>query len=271
MTRREPVAWNSEYWDLMTRLFWEPKRIECKSICGRRKEKEVINRLKRLEVPLNDIFNIFLRIAPSRFPGRLFSRAFDSPFDERFEFFGLEVADRYGFGNENITQQDAFLVGDETLLMIELKIGAKTKLEQVEKYALLAALEESETGPRERLLLLYLTPKKRFHQIWEEKFNDREELKKALKRREYKPKSDTKRELDKIFPQHIEDVPNAMGRMEVGFMTYAELADALALEKKRTRLNPDAEGDETLTKLIDGLHCELMDRKNSQLTTINPD
>lgn len=263
------MAWNAEYWDLMTNLYWDPKRIGCRRIielcdaCKRKRPDKhlrspdtVIGRLKRLEEPLNDIFNVFLRIAPSRFPGRLFGSAFRSPIDDRFVFLGQEIANRYGFGDANITQHDVFLAGKQTLLMVELKVGAATDLLQVAKYALLAALEEQESGRRERLLLVYLTPDKPFNRIWKEGFQNADELREALRR--YDPTLTEKKTLAKIFAYHHDKVSDVIGRLEIGFMTYAGFANALNME--RGLLDSDTMGDETLIRLIDGLHGELVSR-----------
>ena len=263
------MAWNAEYWDLMTNLYWAPDKIGCRRIidlcesCQKKRPAKnlrspdnVIGRLQRLEEPLNDIFNLFLRIAPGRFPCTIFGPAFTVPFDERFEFLGQEIGDRYGFGNANITQQDVFLVGDQTLLMIELKVAAHTDLLQVAKYALLAALEERETGRRDQLLLLYLTPEKPFHKFWKEGFSNRGEMLEAL--RYYNPALTEKKLLAKVFTDHHQTVADVMGRMEIGFMTYEGLANILTIE--RDRLDPTTMGDETLIRLIDGLLAELRAR-----------
>ena len=101
------MAWNAEYWDLMTNLYWTPDKIGCRRIvelCDTCRKKRparhlrspdnVIGRLRRLEEPLNDILNLFLRIAPSRFPSTIFGPAFEPSFEDEFEFLGQEVAGR---------------------------------------------------------------------------------------------------------------------------------------------------------------------------------
>ena len=76
--------------------------------------------------------------------------------------------------------------------------------------------------------------------------------------RRYNPAMTEKKFLARVFAEHHQAVADVIGRMEIGFMTYAELANILAAE--RDGLDPTTMGDETLIRLIDGLYAELSAR-----------
>lgn len=265
------MTWNLEYYDQMERLYWEPKRLGCRRIvqlCDHcRKAKPDANlhgwgrireRLARNEVPLNDLFNLFLRIAPARLPMRLFSPCFDlKGHGVALTFNGHKLQEKLSFGNDNVTQPDIFLSEIATTLMIEIKIDARSSLLQIAKYALLAGLEEQLGGSRKDLLLLYLTPAKPFSQIWaDRKHRSRDDLLCAL--RDYDPRRCGKPLLARYFKDNFETYRSAADRLQIAFMTFTNLVDALHQERAKLMLAND--GEETLARLIDGLVAELRDR-----------
>jgi hypothetical protein len=150
------MTWNAEYYDQMERLYWQPNRLGCRRIvqlcdtCRKSKPDAaahgwmpVKTKLKRDEVPLNDILNLFLRIAPARLPSRLFGPCFGADMNSvPFAFVGHELQSHPSLGQANITQPDVFLSAEDTTLMIEIKINARSSRLQIAKYALLAGLEE---------------------------------------------------------------------------------------------------------------------------------
>jgi hypothetical protein len=140
--------------------------------------------------------------------------------------------------------------------MIEVKIDAVSSLLQVAKYALLAALKQRESGHRNRIWLLYLTPTKPFRKLWEEKFQTVEELMDAT--RNYDPRHCGRRTLENVFKKHYEDYCEAVGWMQIRFMTYTELSQSL--QRQRATLDNADFGDETLVRLIDGLVAEIEER-----------
>lgn len=128
-----------------------------------------------------------------------------------------------------------------------------SSLLQIAKYALLAALKQRESGHRNRVWLLYLTPTKPFPKLWQEKFRTVEELKEAA--RNYDPRHCGKRTLETVFKKHYADYCETLGRMQIRFMTYTELIQSL--QRQRAMLDIADIGDETLVRLIDGLVAEI--------------
>lgn len=265
------MNWNAEYYEILDRYYWMPERLacmrkidlcdDCKSKRGKTLPQEmraasVIGRLKRQEVPLNDIFNLFFRIAPRRVPGWLFPEVNAENANESYEVYGQEILDRYGAGVDNVTQQDLFFVGQRHLLAVELKIGAKSELMQIAKYALLFAMEEEQSGKRERLSLVYLTPDKPFEKVWREGFEDLQKLQHAAA--SYVPDLSRKPGLRKWFGKYADGTRDVLGRMSLSHTTYPQFGERVG--QFRSELQPDRPGDETLINLIDGLLVELAQR-----------
>ncbi|HZF32996.1 MAG TPA: hypothetical protein VE914_04280 [Candidatus Angelobacter sp.] len=254
----------------MERLYWEPGRLGCRRVIDlcddcRKKRPDpeshglapVMKGLRTKEVPLNDILNLFLRIAPARFPGRIFGPCLGAYIgEEAFAFLGHLVFSRYDFGQSNVTQPDVFFSGSDTILMVEIKIDAKSNLLQTAKYALLAGLEENHSGQRKRLLLCYLTPEQPFGRIWGEGIGTPDDLAHAF--RDYDPRRCGKPEIARMFEKHWAAYHAAASRLQFGFLTYKTFAARLLAE--RTTLDAAAFGDETLVRLIDGMHDELTAR-----------
>lgn len=116
-------------------------------------------RMRRLEEPLNHIFDIAFGIAASPIIERLLLGPFGWRDSGDFTSLGREIATRYdGFANSNTTQQDGYFVSDRTLLGVELKIDSRTWSAQVLKYLALMVAEEKLSGRREQLGLLFITP-----------------------------------------------------------------------------------------------------------------
>jgi hypothetical protein len=115
--------------------------------------------MRRLEEPLNHIFDIAFGIASSPIIENLLLGPFGWKDSGDFVSLGREIASRYdGFANSNTTQQDGYFVSDRTLLGVELKIASRTWSGQVLKYLALMVAEEKLTGQREQLGLLFITP-----------------------------------------------------------------------------------------------------------------
>lgn len=67
--RQVTRPWTEEYYDIVDHYFWAPDRLGHLSDPSRslKKPAEVLERLRRIEEPLNQILGIFFSLAPSRF------------------------------------------------------------------------------------------------------------------------------------------------------------------------------------------------------------
>jgi hypothetical protein len=123
-----------------------------------------------MEVSLNHLLALFFSLAPRDFIQRLELAAFGSHSSAAFRqvsLFELRTAHRH-----DPTQPDVFLVSTDRCLSIEVKIDAKSGLEQVAKYALLHLDFALRNGiPADGRRLIYLTPRP-VSKTWKEKFPD---------------------------------------------------------------------------------------------------
>lgn len=262
------MAWTSEYWDTIREFFWSPDWLGCMRIrdlcpdCRNRRpsmekfsEIEVLSQLRRREETLNHVINIFFQLLPDQVTSRLLSAPFATSISDTFEVIGTEAQDRYGF-RSNVTQQDLFLVAPANIFCVELKLGARSDLMQVAKYALLCALEEDLTGRRGSLRLVYLAPDQPFHRLWKEKFSNSRELEKALGG--FDPAISAKKSLRPVFEENARSVKDVMARLQIGFLSYSQFAEALEAEK--ADLDEQVPAEQTLLRLIDGMLTEMVAR-----------
>lgn len=179
------MSWENAYWDAIEELYWEPSLLGLKSIPKKyrsqsethvcipadalpaggslyaRPQKAVdnISRLRRLEVPLNHLFDICFSLVPSSVLQSIFLAPLGLVDHGEFERLGREIGSRYdGFADNTATQQDGFFVSPHTLLGIEMKVDAPTSPGQLLKYVALMMAEECFSGRRENLILTFITP-----------------------------------------------------------------------------------------------------------------
>jgi hypothetical protein len=179
------VAWQNSYWDAIEEIYWEPSLLGLQSIPKklRRESDQFIlipkdalakggsvytrpdtgannfARLKRLEVPLNHIFDICFSIAPSSVIESIFLKPAGLSDRGRFTRLGREISSRYdGYADNTATQQDGFFVSQSTLLGTELKVDAPTSADQLLKYVALMMAEERFSWKRHQLLIAFVTP-----------------------------------------------------------------------------------------------------------------
>ncbi len=133
MDRTPNVTWNQKLWDVISHLYWAPRFVGLASISedkysagfnpkalkllgegyrlyGRNlKIDAFLKYLSGQEEVLNFFFNIAFAIAPDDIISRLLCTPLDIRDEGPFESFGGEqLAARYEFGKENVTQPDGF-------------------------------------------------------------------------------------------------------------------------------------------------------------------
>lgn len=179
------MTWVDKYWDSIDQLYWNPSLLGLApvpktelqigddtisipkakvrnggSIYTRKgTAAENAERMRRLEEPLNHIFDITFGTAPDAAIQKLFGSPLGFDDAGPFERLGREISTKYeGFANSNTTQQDGFFVGKNSLIGVELKLGSKTWPGQALKYLALMVAEEKLSGWRDQIGLLYITP-----------------------------------------------------------------------------------------------------------------
>lgn len=188
------MSWHEKYWDAVEQLYWAPSHLGLKSISkskwivdtefiripkgevkpGRsiytriKTFKDNAARMRSLEETLNHIFNITFAIAPDPIISKLLHQQIGFDDNGPFERFGREIAERYGWGDSNVTQPDGFFVSDASILSVELKLGSPSWPQQVLKYLVLTCFEEQRTGPRGQVGILFITPEKQPDRLWQQ-------------------------------------------------------------------------------------------------------
>ena len=186
--------WSSKYWDIVRQLYWTPKYLGLKSIKkehwiteGDRvsipaifvkdksgplyirdiKENEMIEKLMTYIDPLTHIFNLTFSIAADFVVADLFFTPFGFTDKTNFRNIGRERRKDYDWGKyENVAQPDAFFVGEQSIVGVELKINNRASLEQIIKYTALMVMEEKKAKKEYNLGMLFIIPKSAAAKHW---------------------------------------------------------------------------------------------------------
>jgi hypothetical protein len=141
---RQDASWPELTYRLIEHYKWEPKGLSGTIA-------EFYARLRKREVPLNFLFNILLRCSSPKTISAIISEFSCGNLLSKEKSFRLE----YPYSTK-IVQPDVVLESDDERIFIEVKIGAKTSLDQVQKYLLLHAEMDLLFGPK-RPFLFFLT------------------------------------------------------------------------------------------------------------------
>lgn len=268
------MVWHTKYWDAVDQLYWTPRHLGLTSIpksqwgddptliqlprhriqnggtiytrSGTYRSNAA--RMRLLEETLNHIFDITFAIAPDEAVSQLLHEPAGVVDRGPYDRVGREIAARLGLEDGNVTQQDGFFVSPASILGVELKLGSATRPDQVLKYLALALLEERQSGRRDSVALLFITPHDAsgiFRQAGALSngrlptgFIDQfahAKLNKTLRRL----RSESKNELDDLAV-----------RMRLAHTTWAELIERC--NELVSSLDRQRAGDETLARLLAG-------------------
>jgi hypothetical protein len=244
-------SWNDEYYDIIDFYYWEPQHLGKKKYDNSKYANvlEVISHLRKIEVPLNHIFNIFFRLAPNDFTLKLLSHCYGISIKDEFDFQGNKEWKEY-VPNE-LTQPDIFLSGKNTNFAVELKVGSKSTLEQVAKYLILNRLNNSHFGTDKKFFLLYLSPVK-FNRLWKQDFSTTAELKQEFKSREFRS---LRKKAKHVTSLDFESALESIDSTQLCSITYSELLHFTTAY--RNSIDTDIPFSETVISLCSGLIKEL--------------
>ena len=131
-------GWTAQYYDAVEYYFWGPDKLNSVRKPGGSVHVDVVlDRLKRLEEPLNHLVTLFLDLAPHQLRRELAEKCAGLDLGT-----ASKVADRSAlavFDGLNVTQADVLVSGPSGLLAIEVKLASQSRLTQVLKYALLVS------------------------------------------------------------------------------------------------------------------------------------
>lgn len=164
-------TWCDEYREIVSFYFWEPQHL------GRTKKPDTPYKTFELcwmhvagmEVALNHLLNIYFAMVPLE----LLNERAGWVAPDSFRFLGTLELEPY----EGFSQPDLMFRGSTADCAMELKVGLKMGLLQVQKYVLLQALTE----PGKPLSLLVITPHSGFAASFQEGFESPHQIASALR------------------------------------------------------------------------------------------
>lgn len=247
--------WNTNYYEILHDYYWEPQHLGRGAVINTRiaNQQQMLGSIRRMEVSLNHVLALFFSLAPQTFIEHLEEAAFGNCSRDTYRSVGIFELRRSA--PHDPTQPDVFLVSGDSCFSMEMKIGAKSCLEQVVKYALLHGDYQKRTGATLRSRLLYLTPRP-VSKTWVEKFPDLTCMRSALEAYDYPAL------LKKANMEHalsVEELRQAVLTLEVAHFSFADfygkvMAYAAAI--------PAGAYTDTARKLFDGLIHELESRRD---------
>jgi len=228
--------WTDEYAAIVEHFFWVPQGINRRAGNSPMPWPEVWAALRKRETPLNHLMNIFFRLAPEALSAEILRLGLPN--------FALEQPSMLNLRGHPVTgmcQPDFAFACGGALVFLEMKVSAKLSTEQVAKYALAAAVIHPE-GPT-GLICLGPAAKLTGADDYQAKLAAGEDL--------INPKLQRWREKLGVSEHAMR---HAMGKLNIGKMSYASFYGALTADLLRT---PSA--DETRRKLVLGMAATLKD------------
>ena len=245
-------TWNEEYYDIIDFYYWEPQHLgkQKSPVSSYRSVEDVIAHVRGMEVSLNHQMNIFFRLIPNAFLHKMLWLFWGQESEDEFLFHGNQQWRTYATERDP-TQPDIFLAGSQSNIAIELKVKAKSNVDQVVKYLLLHYLNERFSSKRKQFFFLYLSPNE-FSKLWNPSLSNREELDELVKHYDFEKIEKKTKYLANI---DWDDVLAVWQRTHFSARTYTEFYEFL--DSYRTEMDLSCTSEETLLKLIDGMMREL--------------
>ena len=258
-------TWTNQLYHLADFLYWEPQHI------NRQKRKggdmvafeKAMEQMHSLEVPLNILFNITMRLAPQRI-----KRTILNCFDVAAEF-GSHIESTYIYNRLNdekiyFIQPDAVVESETAIVCIELKLRAQLSLNQVYKYLSLLGMWQTKMDIPKAPCLLLLTQKDLRAQ-WDSK--EREKIFSGdnhLAALEYYLKSsDPPRAFawNSVTDNHYERIKATLRDVHLGWASWQDVGNALSIEWQRLNQATPTESEEMLDILLGDFLAELEQRR----------
>lgn len=258
-------TWTDQLYQFAEFLYWEPQHINRQKRVGSDMAAfdKAMEQLRTLEVPLNRLFNILMRLAPQRIKQRILG-CFDVTAD-----FGTQIEPVYIY-NRHIDEKIYFVQPDITvesetaIVCIELKLGARLTLNQMYKYISLLGLWQTTLNTPKTPYLLLLT-QKNLRAQWDSKERDKifsnENHLAALEH--YLKSSEPPKTFDwtSTFRNHYERINATLKDVRLGWATWQTLGDTLSLERQSLSQTDPTESEQMLDVLLGDFLAELEQRR----------
>lgn len=281
------MTWARKYWDIIDQIYWWPPYIGLNSISQKKwvrkngyvcvpaemvnqsgplysrglKICDLIANLHSKEEILNHFFDLTFAIAGDATVSSLLFKPIGFDDIGPFENLGREVQERYGWGEDNVSQQDGFFVSSKSILGVELKLGARSTPAQILKYASMIAWEEQYSGRKENIGLLYIVPKTALEKHWQHCGLVSNEIS-ASYLREFADTKVPKRVRD-LIEKDSDMLNDVLNRMRLEVTTWSDLVSSVA--EIEASLDKERQGDQALVNLLRGFRNQVEAHKGTYL------
>lgn len=236
-------------YDIYSHLYWEPQKIDC----IRRGDKKFVNEqwmidhLKRLEVPLNHIMNIFFTCLSTQSTQKFFERSLDKPnMSDDYDLYVRDLSPVVDVSTVlNHTQPDLFFVWDTHVVSLEMKVSSKSNCQQILKYVFLHSAEQKKSWRKKEHHLLLLGEWE-FSNFWKEIYSSPEEV-----------KINCLKDIDNLsdkYKTYSKDIIQMLNNLMIHYISYEDLVWYLWKQWKVAQ-------DKKEYKLFEWLVQELQERK----------
>lgn len=256
MNKKSPEnTWNHEYYEILEFFFWEPQHLGKKKNPDNKYDspQKVFDHLKKMEVTLNHLFNMFFTLLPDEERNELFSDLFKTKIQDEF-IFNSNKTRAYIDSIGSVTQPDLLFSGKENFACIEMKIEAKSSLEQLMKYLLLSILADEHGETKRKTHLLFMA-KYELPDLFIENVSTMEEARSALIQMTL-PNKSKNGNID--LTQYHNQILDTAKRANLCFYTYKDFYNLLQ-EKMLKDNHP------VIIKLMEGICNELEIRNMIQI------
>ena len=231
--------------------YWEPQHLDKKKNIDNRytNSDKALRHIQKREVSLNHMFNVFFRLAPSPLINFMHNAYYNEKINDNFT-----LQNRYSISQFSALIQPDLLFNSNTInFSIEMKIEAKSSLEQVYKYALLHWLEQKHSAISKQSYLFFIG-KNDFSSLWKEKFPDIRTLKENLQDFDNEALKVKVKRKEKI-EVNWEEVDTIANETKIAYCNYTNFSHLL--KNYLSKVTSGCTADETLHKLVLGLSDEL--------------
>jgi len=222
--------WTEIIYEIYDFLYWEPQhiwKIKNKNSKINSVDKS-LNHIKNIEVSLNQILKIFFYFLQNNIFKNFINLKWKKDYLEDNYFLYLKEIEELIEWINWATQPDFFFIWEESNIFIEMKINSKSSLEQLMKYIFLHIKDCERVWKNKKLNLIYLA-KWEFKNLFKEKFNNIDELKKEFQ--DFEIPKITKKGNNNL-EEYFEKIKEIWKNMDIDFISYLDFKNFCIKNRK---------------------------------------
>lgn len=283
------MSWTKAYWDTIDQVYWWPPYAGLRSISQKLWRKdgdrisvpaELVNKsgplytrerkaaelhawLHSQEEPLNHIFDLTFSIAADE---AVRSLLFSELGIEEHESLSLDrpgrsIKDRYGWGNDNVTQPDGLFLSDREAVCVELKLGSPSSPMQIVKYACMLLMEEDFSKAKKELGLLFIVPASAMGRHWQKCGLDGPAIDLGIV--DHLGTKPPPARIQEILQTRMSDLKDVMSRMRLAAVSWSHFDRSIELYLDK--VGSSEPGDATLRRLLGGFRQHLRMHRGTEV------